>query len=87
MVNKISTWGTIAALIHLGFVVAVFMYVADCQGMFCEAGILLAVLPWFFLFDEISLPIDGHTLLWFLVVLDTVLLYFLFAAIQRWAKK
>ena len=83
MVNRISVWGIIAALIHLGFVGAVFVYVADCQGMFCEAGILLAVLPWFFLFDEVSLPIDGHTLFWFLVALDTLLLYFIFAALQK----
>lgn len=87
MVNKVSTWGVIAALAYLGFVGALFMYVSDCREMFCEAGVLLAILPWFPLFDVASLPVDGYALFWFFVFFDTLLLYFLFAALQKWVKK
>ncbi len=87
MVNKISLWGGIAAVIYLGFVGALFAYVSNCSGMFCEAGILLAVLPWFSLFDAASLPVSGHTLFWALVILDSLILYLLFAVLERWTKR
>ena len=84
MMKKISVWGAVAVLLYLGFVGFLFMYVSNCEGMFCEAGVLLAVLPWFFLFDMNSLPVEGYALFWILVIVDMLILYFLFAALQKW---
>jgi len=87
MFSRFSKWGACVAILYIASTALLLVSVHNCRGDFCSAGILLAVLPWFPLFDEVSLPVNGMTLFWILVILDTLILYFLFAAIERWVKK
>ncbi len=84
---RFSKWGVYVAISYIAFVALLLVSVQNCRGDFCSAGILLAVLPWFPFFDEVNLPVNGMTLFWMLVVLDILILYFLFAAVERWVKK
>jgi len=88
IMKYISTWGIVAVLAHTAFVVYIFSIVEDCLGMFCETGILLAVLPWFFLSDNfIPIPFYNDMVFWSLVALDTLLIYFAFATLQKFLKR
>lgn len=69
---------------HSVFVAYIFNAVADCMGVFCEAGIVLTVLPWVLISENLfSISFRSDALLWALIAIDTVLVYFIFAASQR----
>ncbi|MFZ2719608.1 MAG: hypothetical protein WAZ27_01930 [Minisyncoccia bacterium] len=88
MVNKISTWGMAAIIVYTISVGFLFMYTTNCQGSFCGAGIVLAMLPWAIFFEDgLQTPffeLDGMAWFWTIVILNALILYFIFAKLQKW---
>lgn len=91
MVNNISKWGMAAVITYIISVGVLFTYIANCQGMFCDAGIVLAILPWAIFFEDgLETPffeIDGMAWFWSMVMLNIFILYFIFARLQKWIQR
>lgn len=93
--KKISTSGLVAVGVYALFSIWIFHEVSICTGMFCEAGIVVTILPWILFFDYgldksifgVKLNISSDFWYWFFVLLNVLILYFLFAFIQRKLKK
>ena len=94
MMNKISTAGIIAVIIYLIFVGALFVYAANCESSFCELTPILATLPWlilsglldrmgYFGFEWLNNTSEHQVYFWIIVSINTLILYCLFAALQR----
>lgn len=90
MLNKISTWGTVAVVVYLTLIGLLFVSALNCQGMFCGAGIVVAMLPWIVLFENgLQTPLfelSGMAWFWTTVSINILILYSLFATFQKWIK-
>ena len=90
-----SLWGIIAVVIYLALVGLLFYSTADCYGQFCGAVIVVAILPWSVIFEDgihlqfgnINIESDSMIWFWTAVVINVIILYFLFSTIQKWAKR
>lgn len=95
MVNKISLWGIIAVVMYLVLVGWAFYTAANCSGTFCGAVIIIAVIPWSIIFEDginlqfLDVKIESDNMLWFwtAVIINILILYFLFSALQKWMQK
>lgn len=91
MVSKISTWGVLAVGVYLAVVAGLFMVTDGCQGMFCSSGIVVAMLPWIIIWEDglrtSFFELDGMLWFWTIVSINILILYFLFAALQKWVGK
>lgn len=74
-------WGGVAALVYFIVVSAVYWNAANCHGMFCDVGTGLAVLPWALMWGT------GAKWFWIAAVINAVILYLLFAALQKWMQR
>lgn len=91
MGNKISWWGAASVFVYLGFVGYLFQYTETCLGMFCDVAIVAAILPWVIFWEDgfqvnllgVNFNWDGMSWFWALVVVNVLILYFIFAWLQK----
>ncbi len=88
MVNKLSTWGAAAVVIYGLFIGFLFFYATSCTEAFCGLIALLAGMPWLLLLDMLGGDSYASGIFgWVSIILNILILYFLFATLQRWMRK
>jgi len=88
IMKYISTWGIIAVGIYLVLVISLFTYATSCTETFCGLVALLAGMPWLLLLDLVGGDSYNTGLLgWLAISLNLVILYFIFAALQKRVQK
>jgi hypothetical protein len=95
MLKRVSTWGAAVVVIYFALIGLLFYLASDCRGMFCEAVVVLGIIPWSIIFEDgISFQFSGthiefDNMIWFwaAVTLNVLILYFAFAALQKWLKR
>ena len=86
--NQVSRRGIVAVAIYLVLVIFLFIYATNCTETFCGLTALLAGMPWLLLLDFLGGDSYNAGLLgWVVIILNVVVLYFLFSTIQKWAKR
>ena len=93
--NRVSRWGAVAVAVYFALVGLLFYSATDCYGLFCGAVIIVVILPWSIIFENgihlqfggINIESDSMIWFWTAAVLNVLILYFIFAAIQKWMKK
>lgn len=88
MVNKLSTWGIVGVVVYGLLVASLFFYATSCTEAFCGLMALLAGMPWLLLLDLVGGDSYASGAFgWISIILNALILYFLFAALQKWAKR
>lgn len=87
MPRKLSSWGTIVAGAYIAFLILAFTYAKKCTEAFCEVGAWIAVLPWFPVFEDTFFFNWGWGLILSLAFLNTLIIYPIFALLQRWVTR
>src|SRR3989344_3122959 len=86
--NRVSRWGAVAVAVYLISVVFLFIYATNCTETFCGLLALLAGMPWLLFLDFLGGDSYNTSLFgWVAIALNVLILYFIFATIQRWMKK
>lgn len=84
------------ALAYTLFAGAFIFFANTCSSFACSGIVLLLMLPWILFVDEagfsislagINLNVSEATFFWSTVVLNIIVSYLLFAALERWLKK
>lgn len=82
IMNRISAWGIVVALMYLVFSLAIYLETTNCHGMFCDIGIIIPIIPWSLLLPNFFWL--GNILwFWVLVIINVFLLYAIFATIEK----
>lgn len=86
--SKISKWGASAVVIYALLVALLFWYATSCTETYCGLMALLAGMPWLLLFDLFGGDSYASGVFgWISIILNIVILYFLFAMLQKkWLK-
>jgi len=83
--------GAVAVVVYLILIGFLFVSASNCQGMFCAAGIVVAMLPWVVVFENgLQTPffeLSGMTWFWATVSINILLLYWIFSFIQKRTRK
>lgn len=85
---KISRWGTCAAGVYLLIIGILFVYATNCTETFCGLMAVLGGMPWLLILDLVGGDsYNAGFIGQIAIVANVIVLYFLFAALQKWLKK
>lgn len=88
MMKKISTWGVAAVVVYVLFTTFLFVYSINCTETFCGLVALIAGMPWLWLLDTLGGDsYNSGVFGWASIILNILVLYFIFAALQQWKRK
>lgn len=88
MTNYLYRWGVLASGIYLLLTGILFWYSTTCAEPFCGLAALLAAMPWIAILDFLNTDIYSlYTSGVFIIILNALILYFVFALLQRWVTR